>query len=130
MKASLIVALLGLSALAQLADPFARFSYSGDLARRSNAADAGADAPRFIVDDVKGRELAAAQILGAIQSLIRAFPGCGNRELQFAYAYGETPASRVIAFSQATKRAPECPATVTVALSPSGAVTVRSAPES
>jgi hypothetical protein len=132
MKTSVIVLVLGLSAAAQLADPLARFSYSADLARRMNAVDAtqpNTGAPRFVVDDARGRELAGAQLLGAIQSLIRAFPGCGNRELQFTYAYGEAPKTYVIAFSQTTKRAPECPATVTVTVSTSGAVTVRSSPQ-
>jgi hypothetical protein len=133
MKAILIALLLGLGAAAQLGDPLARFSYSGDLAQRmngANAAHASAGTPRFVVDGAQGRGLAGAQLLGAIQSLIRAFPGCGNRELQFAYAYGEAPAAYTIAFSQATKRAPECPATVTVAVSTSGTVTVRSSPDS
>ncbi len=122
---------LMLSAAAQLPDAFARFSYSSDLARRLNAREsAGADTPRFVTDDAQGRERADRRLIGAIQSLIRAFPGCGNRQLQFAYAYGEAPDALVVAFSQTVKRAPECPATATVSLSKlSTAVTVRSFPD-
>ena len=130
MKSILIVLLLG-AAAAQLPDAFARFSYSSELARRLNAREgAGADMPRFVIDDAQGRELADRRLIGAIQSLIRAFPGCGNRQLQFAYAYGEAPDALVVAFSQTVKRAPECPAIATVSLSKSStAVTVRSFPD-
>jgi len=135
MKTILVAVLLAASAAAPLSDPFARFVYSVDLAQRMNTVYAagqspGADTPRFIVDETQGRDLADARLIGAIQALIRAFPGCGNRQLQFAYAYAETADTRIVAFAQSEKRAPECPATAAVAVSKlTDRVTVRSFPD-
>jgi hypothetical protein len=134
MNMTLIAVLLAASAAA-LDDHFARFVYSADLAQRMNAVYAagqppGADTPRFVVDEAQGRDLADARLVGAIQALIRAFPGCGNRQLQFAYAYAETSDTRIVALAQSDKHAPECPATAAVAVSKlNNTVTVRSFPD-
>ena len=125
----MLIALAAVNAAAA-GNPYARFSYSGELARRMNTALALGRQEVFVIDGVRGRELVAARLLGAVQSLIRVFPGCGNRQLQFAYAYGETPGANFVAFSQTAVRAPECPATALISFSTSTtAVTVRSFPE-
>jgi len=109
-------------------DPLTRFSYSADLAQRMNQRYAGT--ATFLTDDNRGRKLTAPVLLGAIQGFIRVFPACGNRQIEFAYAYGEDDSAHLVAFSQTGERAANCPATAVVALSPaSGAVTVRSFPE-
>ena len=128
MKPILAALLIAASAAAPSVDPLTRFSYSADLAQRMNQRYGGM--ATFLADDVRGRELGAPVLLGAIQGLIRVFPACGNRQLQFAYAYGEDESAHLVAFSQTGERAAKCPATAVVALSPaSGAVTVRSFPE-
>jgi hypothetical protein len=130
MKAVLIAGMVVTSAATPLADPLARFSYSSDLAQQMNAAYGAVPAPLFVIDDTRGRERGDPHLLGAIQALIRTFPACGNRQLQFAYAYGEDATTSFIAFSQAAPRLPKCPGRAVVALSNvSSAVTVRSFPD-
>ena len=130
MGATKAAAVLLAFAFASLADPLARFSYSAGLAERMNAAHGGQSSAPFIVDDVRGRELADKHLLDAIQALIRTFPACGNRQLKFDYAYGEDSTANFVAFSQIGDRAPKCPGTAVVSLSTiSTAVTVRSFPE-
>jgi hypothetical protein len=127
-KAALAAAILVAYAVAAVSDPFARFSYSTPLAQQLNAGSGAA--PLFIVDDARGRELADRHLVAAIQALIRVFPACGNRQLQFAYAYGQDATSHLVAFSQPGAPAPKCPRTAVVSLSNvSPAVTVRSLPE-
>ena len=135
-KAVLIALILGSSAPGPLlAGPLARFSYSVELAAAMNLrygppGGMNPAAPRFVVDETRGRDTAGPLLLGAIQALIRAFPGCGNRQLPFAYAYGEAADERIVVFNQKTMHAPECPAIAAVAVSTaSAAVTVRSFPE-
>jgi hypothetical protein len=127
-KATLAAAALIVFAVGALGDPMARFSYSAPLAERLNRTPGAASL--YVVDETRGRELADRHLLDAIQALIRVFPACGNRHLQFAYAYGEDTTSKFIAFAQGEKPAPKCPQTAVVSLSNnSGAVTVRSLPE-
>jgi len=130
MKAIFAAVMLLAAAASPLGDPMARFSYSAPLAERMNTHDSNAGLPLFFADDAKGRELGDRHLLDAIQALIRVFPACGNRQLQFAYAYGEDATTQFFAFSQPGVRAAKCPGTAVVSLSPtSGAVTVRSLPE-
>ena len=128
MKAMLAAAALIAYALGALGDPMARFSYSAPLAERMNLLQGAPSL--YVVDDARGRELADRHLLDAIHALIRVFPACGNRQLQFAYAYGEDATSKFLAFARGDAAVPKCPRTAVVSLSnSSGAVTVRSLPE-
>lgn len=128
MKAALAAGALLAYAVGTLGDPFARFSYSASLAQQLNAGPGVASF--YVVDDTRGRKLADSHLVDAIQGLIRVFPACGNRQLQFAYAYGEDATSRFIAFAQDDEVAPKCPRRAVVSLSSvTGAVTVRSLPQ-
>ena len=130
MKAFLVASMLLAGAVAPLGNPLARFSYSAVLAQQMNTVYGATQAPLFVMDDTRGRELGDPHLLGAIQALIRVFPACGNRQLQFAYAYGEDATTHFIAFSQTAPRAPKCPGTAVVSISnASSAITVRSFPE-
>lgn len=127
-KVTLAAAALIVFAVGSLGDPMARFSYSAPLAERLNRTQGAPSL--YVVDDVRGRELADRHLLDAFQALIRVFPACGNRQIQFAYAYGEDASSKFIAFAQGDAPAPKCPRTAVVSLSnSSGAVTVRSLPD-
>jgi hypothetical protein len=129
-KTLLVASMLLASAVAPLGNPLARFSYSTSLAQHMNAAYGAVQPSLFVMDDARGRELGDPFLLGAIQALIRVFPACGNRQLQFAYAYGADDTTHFIAFSQTGQHLPKCPGTAVVSLSSvSNAVTVRSLPE-
>lgn len=127
MTAILAVVLALASATAPLGDPLARFSYSPSLAERMN--DRLGTGTSFQTDEAQGREQGAPLLLAGIQALIRTFPACGNRQLQFAYAYGQDATAHVLVFDRTSEATSKCPATTVVTLSPSGLVTVRSLPE-
>ena len=129
MKSVLLAAIL-LATAAQVSDPLARFSYSAALAERMNARYGVSTAPLFLADAARGRESSTPLLLDAIHALIRVFPACGSRQLQFAYAYGQDATAHLVAFEQAAEPAPKCPAAAVVAIAPAtGAITVRSFPQ-
>jgi hypothetical protein len=128
-KSILLAAALLAFAAAPLSDPMARFSYSTALAERMNARLGNAADTMFVSDDAQGRELSRPLLLSAIQALIRVFPACGNRQLRFGYAYGQDATAHLVAFEEEGASATKCPPALVTIAPDSGAVTVRSFPQ-